>query len=245
MTQASSQGNQGGDGSNTNTNQGGTNDGGNGAQNTNTNQSNTNQGAQGGSQFDPKTATPEQLAAVLENPNFWQLSRVKELQNDSKAFKDLQSKQQQENEKKLAEEKKFEELAQAKDQQLQEANKKIENFTINQALTAKLMPLGVVDLEAALALIDRSAVKIGENGTVEGIDQAIESLKTGKQYLFNSNGQGGGSGVGTNTNQGNTGDGGTPKFKRSQLQDQAFYAANREAILKAAAAGLIEDDLAH
>jgi len=32
------------------------------------------------------------------------------------------------------------------------------------------------------------------------------------------------------------------KFKRSQLRDQAFYEANKPAILAAAAAGLIEDD---
>jgi hypothetical protein len=115
---------------------------------------------------------------------------------------------------------------------------------VNQQLTNKLAPLGVVDLEAALALVDRSQIKVEENGTVTGIDAAIEALKTGKTYLFGGENGGAKPPVGSPTNPGNGGQQSGPmKFKRSQLRDANFYKANRDEILKAQAAGQIENDL--
>lgn len=42
---------------------------------------------------------------------------------------------------------------------------------------------GIIDLDA-LKLIDTNNIKITENGDVEGAKEAIEQLKTSKEYLF-------------------------------------------------------------
>lgn len=91
---------------------------------------------------------------------------------------------------------------------------------IDQALTNKLVPGGVVDAEAALKLIDRSKVQIDDNGNVSGIDEIIESLKTDKAYLFNKSGGSNDPNLGTHRIiMVATWSGAPSKFKRSQLKD--------------------------
>lgn len=204
---------------------------------------NTNQNSGG---IDLKTASPEQLAAVLENPNLWKLNRLRDMQDKAAQADKLQQAQQQAADKQLEDEKKFQELAQKRATENEQLQKQIQDMTINQALTNKLVPLGVVDLSAAVQLIDRSAIKLGENGELSGVDEAITALKEGKAYLFNGQGSGSQTTVGTGTNVGNNGDQqaqNVQTFKRSQLRDSKFYQANREAILAAQAAGKIEDDI--
>lgn len=43
--------------------------------------------------------------------------------------------------------------------------------------------LGIVDSDAALILMSRDGVKVNDNGTVEGVKEALEALKTAKPYL--------------------------------------------------------------
>lgn len=196
-----------------------------------------------GPAVDLKALPPEQLQQVLENPALWQQPRIKELVEAQRKLKKSDEDAQKANEETLKEQKKFEELAEQRGKEVETLKAKLEQGTINQKLTTALAPLGVVDLEGALALIDRSGIKIDEQGSVAGVDEAIEALKKGKAYLFNASGSPNPT-VGTPSNPGNGG--GTPgpaKFKRSQLQDQKFYQENRAEILKAQAAGQIEDDI--
>lgn len=198
-----------------------------------------------GDSFDPTALTPEQLNQVLEkNPEIWKTPRLTELRDKSKKFDEAQSKATEAEQKALEEQGKFKELSEKQAGTITELQGQLKNATINQALTNKLSPLGVVDLEGALALIDRSKIDVDSSGAVTGIDEAVEALKTGKTYLFNTNGNGQPPQVGGPTNPGNgQGTGGPAKFKRSQLRDPAFYNANRDEILKAQAAGQIEDDI--
>lgn len=199
----------------------------------------------GGAQFDPAALTQEQLNQVLEkNPEIWKTPRLVELRDKSKKFDDAQTAATAAEQKNLEDQGKFKELSEKQSGTITELQGKLKTSTINQALTNKLAPLGVVDLEAALALIDRSKVDVDANGTVTGIDEAIEALKTGKTYLFNTEGGGTTKPVGTPSNPGNGGGApGTSTFKRSQLQDPKFYQEHRAEILKAQAAGQIEDDV--
>jgi hypothetical protein len=201
----------------------------------------------GDASFDPTALTPEQLNQVLEkNPHIWKTDRLSELREKSKKFDQAQQKATEAETKALEEQGKFKELSEKQSATISELQTKLQTSTVNQAVTNKLAPLGVVDLEAALALIDRSKIEVAEDGSISGVDEAIEALKTGKAYLFN---QGGGTTnptVGTPSNPGNgSGTSGPAKFKRSQLRDPKFYNENREAILKAQAAGEIEDDVTH
>jgi len=193
---------------------------------------------------DLKSLSAEQLQQVLENPNLWNLPRVKELRDQAAEAKKLKDDAAAAEQKRLEDNKEFETLAETRKADLDKANDTIKNMRIDQALTNKLVPGGVVDLEAALKLIDRSKVQIDDNGNVSGIDEVIESLKTDKAYLFNKSGGSNDPNLGTpSNNNGGDGGGAPSKFKRSQLKDPKFYADNRDEIIKAMRAGLIEDDI--
>lgn len=192
------------------------------------------------SAIDLKSLEGDQLAQVLENPNLWQQPRIQELVKNNQEFKNLQDKLKKDEEKRLEEQNEHKTLAEQRKAELDESQKTIQNMKIDQALTNKLVPEGVVDLEAALKLVDRSKVKIDESGNITGVDDVLSELKKGKSYLFK---EGGTQSLGSATNQ-NGGQGGQQmKFKRSQLRDPKFYQENRDAILAASKAGLIEDDL--
>lgn len=45
--------------------------------------------------------------------------------------------------------------------------------------------LGIVDAEVALSLIDKTKIRVKDDGTVEGVKEALETLKSAKPYLFN------------------------------------------------------------
>jgi hypothetical protein len=198
--------------------------------------------------FDPASLTPEQLNQVLEkNPEIWKAPRLAELREKGKKYDDAQTAAQAAEAKRLEEEGKFKELAENQKSENQKLRDQLKNSNINNALTAKLAGMGVVDIDAALKLIDRQGIDIGEDGTVSGVDEALKALKEGKSYLFNANGSSNPT-VGSATNGNSNSAGGNanaPTFKRSQLQDPVFYKANREKILEAQRAGTIEDDLSH
>lgn len=217
-------------------------EGGDSNQNQGNNQAN-NQNQDAGN-IDLKSLSSDQLAAVFENPALWDHPRFKNLSERAQKAKQLEDEKAQQEEKSLEEQKKFQELADKRATDLEKANETIKNMQISQALTNKLVPEGVVDVEAAIQLVDRSKIEIDDNGNVSGVEDAIEALKTNKTYLFKEGDNNSNTSLGSssNNNQGDSG-GGTMKFKRSQLQDPVFYKENREEIIKAAKAGLIENDL--
>lgn len=195
-------------------------------------------------QIDLKTLSAEQLQQVLENPNLWNLPRVKELRDQAAEAKTLKDAATAAENKRLEDNKEFETLAESRKTELETAQGQIKTMRIDQALTNKLVPEGVVDLEAALKLVDRSKITIDDNGVVSGIDEVLTSLKTEKTYLFNNTGTPPDPSLGTPSNPtGGTPPTGPAKFKRSQLRDPKFYTEHRDEIIKAQAAGLIEDDI--
>ena len=44
--------------------------------------------------------------------------------------------------------------------------------------------LGLLDTDVALALIDRKKITVKDDGSVEGVKDALEALKASKSYLF-------------------------------------------------------------
>lgn len=198
---------------------------------------------QQGQQIDLKTLSADQLADVFENENLWKHPRFSGLAAQAQELKQLKDQQKADEDKRLQENNEFKTLAENRATELETANKTIKDMQINQALTNVLVPEGVVDLEGALKLVDRSKLGIDDNGNVTGVKEALESLKTDKAYLFNKSGDGNKSLGGPSNNNGGDGNGAPAKFKRSQLRDPKFYQEHRDEILKAQAAGLIENDL--
>lgn len=207
--------------------------------------SNGNGGAAEG-QFDPTALTQDQINQILEkNPDIWKAERLVGLRDKAGKFDKAESDRVAAENKTLEEQGKFKELSEKQTAENAELKAKLQTMTINQALTAKLSPLGVVDLEGALKLVDQSKITVDENGTITGLDEAVEALKTDKTYLFNANGNKQTT-VGNGTNSNNGGGAGEPKkFKASQFrgpEGAKFYQENRKEILEAQAAGLIEQD---
>ena len=44
--------------------------------------------------------------------------------------------------------------------------------------------MGIVDAEVALSLIDKSKIRVKDDGSVEGVKESLDALKTSKPYLF-------------------------------------------------------------
>ncbi len=200
------------------------------------------------SNVDLKALPADQIAAALENPALWETPRMKELLSSSKELKDLKDKASQDEESRLKEQKKFEELAEKKEQENLTLKSQMEQMRTNQALTSLLLKENVVDLDAALVLINRGSIKLNEDGTVTGADEAIKALKSDKTYLFNSqNGGANNQNLGTASNAGNQNQSsGQMKFKRSQLMGPdgtKFYQEHKTEIDEAYQKGLIEDDV--
>lgn len=195
-----------------------------------------------GSPADLKALQADQLADVFENPHLYEHPRFKQLTSAAQELKTLKDKQAKDEEKRLEEQNEHKTLAEQRKAELEKRDEQIKNMTIDQALTTKLAAEGSVDIEAALKLADRSKLSVDDNGTVTGVEDVMNALKTGKPYLFKA-GDNPSPSLGSPSN-GNPGEpSGPAKFKRSQLSDRKFYNEHREEILKAAKAGLIEDDL--
>lgn len=172
-----------------------------GAQNT----GDPNPNAGGGSQSPPaggggQTFTQAELERILGE----RLAREREKYKD---YEDLK--------KKAAEFDKWQEAQKSDLQKAQEAAKKAQEerdralATANERLIkaevkAIAVELGLVDADAAYALMDRSGVKVKDDGSVEGVKAALEALLKAKPYLKGA-AKPGSVGVGTNPGAGNAG----------------------------------------
>lgn len=188
--------------------------------------------------FDTSKLTVEQLNAVLSDPRTWGNPRLKSLVESNNELKTLKEKLKTNEEKALADNKKFEELANKRGEELQQSNKTIEQLKVDQALSMALFQQSVVDTDAALKLVDRSKIAIDESGNISGVSEAIETLKSEKTYLFSGEQKPPAIGTPAPNNQQSAG---PMKFKESQLTPE-FYKEHEAEIDKAAAAGLIEQD---
>lgn len=192
--------------------------------------------------FDPSKLTQDQLNKVLENQELWKNPRLAGLLDSDKKLKELTKKQEEDQDKSLTEQKKFEELAQKRADENKTLTEKLQTMNINQALTTLLVKENVVDLDGALKLVDRSKLSVDDNGLVTGADEALTSLKTDRAYLFTAGGGTPQPQVGTPSNPATPPSGsGNFKFKESQLTPE-FYKEHKAEIDAAGAAGLIEAD---
>lgn len=94
---------------------------------------------------------------------------------------------------------------------------KAEQRLLKAEVKAQAAELGIVDAEAALALMDKSEVKIGEDDEVSGVKEALGRLLEAKPWLKKQGS------IGTGTNAGNGNDG-TPTLE--QQLDEAVKSGN-------------------
>jgi len=67
--------------------------------------------------------------------------------------------------------------------QLDAANARVQALLLHSEVTKLGAAMGLVDADAAIALMDRTKIKT-EGETVTGVQEALDALKTGKPYLF-------------------------------------------------------------
>lgn len=191
------------------------------------------------SEVDLSKLSGDQLAKVLENPELFKLPRIATLLEDSKNLKKLSKDQEAAREKALEEQKKFEDLANERGSKIETLEKQLQDQAIANSLTALLVKENVIDLDAALKLVDRNKVTVNEDGSLAGAEDAINALKADKAYLFNN--QGGTLGTPSNPSSSQASQPGGYKFKESQITPE-FYKAHEKEILEAYRNGQIEAD---
>lgn len=176
---------------------------------------------------------------VFDDPRLWTHPRFKSLNERAKKADKLEKEKSEAEEKALADNKKFEELATKREAERDAANSKLTQSLQDNRIITEATKIGVVDIEAVLKLVDRSNIAIDDNGIITGATEAVQALVAGKPYLKGKANVT----IGSATNPGADSDNAPKSFKLSQLQDPAFYKEHEADIAKAYAAGKIEDDV--
>lgn len=180
----------------------------------------------------------DQLAKVLEDKRLFNLPRIKELRDAAKKAKEYEDSEAKRQEEELKKKGEFETLAKTKEEEANSWKTKFEQSQINNAIMAEAAKQGVTRLDLVDKLIDKGKIQLDENGTVTGVTEAVDELIKNNEFLKGATK----SSMGGGTNPTNTAD--VQEFTITQIQDPAFYQANRDAIQKAQAAGKIVDDRA-
>lgn len=216
--------------------------------NNNGSQTGTQPGNQGGNTGNQGQATPfdtsklsdADISKVLEDQRLWNTPRLKELTEAKKKLGTIEEQNRAAEEQKLKEANDYKTLAEKKDEEINNLKTQVQQSIVNNQLLMEFGKVGFIDSDAALKLIDRSLIKINDDGTVTGVAEAVEALKTKSPYLVgNGTTQRVGSSTGNPANQQQ----GVPRFKHSQLKDPAFYREHEAEIAQAMKLGTIENDL--
>lgn len=186
--------------------------------------------------FDASKLSDEQLAKVLEDERLWKTKRLSELRDKAKKADEYDRNKSKEEEERLAKEKKHEELAALREKERDEWKGKFTSSLADNAIMAEAAKAGISDLDAAKKLIDRTNVKINEDGTVTGVAEAIAQLVKDKPYITTKPVKP----VGSGTNPPGTGD--QSEFTMSQIQNVEFYRKNEAAIKEALRNGRVKED---
>lgn len=80
-------------------------------------------------------------------------------------------------------------LPDAAQKQIQEAVEKANLRLITAEVKALGVEMGLVDAEVALQLLDREKLKVGDDGEITGVKDALEVLQKSKPYLFGAAGK--------------------------------------------------------
>lgn len=181
----------------------------------------------------------DEFAKFFEDPRAFNHPRFKQLA-DAKKERDALAKEKADREKAdLEKQGEWEKLAKQRETELADANKKYENSLIDNAIIQAASQKGALDVEAVKALINRGNIKVEKDGTVSGIDEALETLSKAKTYLFDpANAQ---TRIGTPSNPSNPNNG-SKRFTMSQIQDARFFREHEKEIQEAMRTGQIVDD---
>lgn len=189
--------------------------------------------------FDVSKVGDEDFDKFFDDPRTFKHPRFASLREKAQKAAEYEAENKKAEEKRLADNKKFEELATIREKEREEWKGKYTSEKVNNKLIAEAVKLGAVDLDAVVKLVDRANIKVDDDN-ITGVEEAVKSLFDSKPYL---KGSGGKTTLGSPSNPG--GGGTTTKFKLSQLQNTAFWVENNKKgeIDYALSHGLVEDDM--
>lgn len=177
-------------------------------------------------EFDPSKLTDEQWGMIYRSEGLYNNSRFNSLREKAKEAETLKAEKKAADEAKLAEEKKFKELAEQYKTEKDGAVNEVKKVKIDSQIIAYAAKKGFKDPNDAISFIDRNLITLAEDGTVTGVDKAVEALATAKSYLLSTNSTTVGSPAGA---------GGAPagKIKMSDVRNPVYYQAHEKEILRA------------
>lgn len=173
--------------------------------------------------FDPTTLSDEDFTKVFGDPRTFTHPRFKALSEKAAEADRLKADNEKAENARLEKNKEYQELATKHEQSANDWKAKFESSTINNAITAEAVKLGITDIDAATKLIDRSGISIGTDGAVNGVVEAVKSLAESKAYLVDKSKQVPTIGSPSNPGNNNASQGSTRQFKASELRDPAFF----------------------
>lgn len=180
----------------------------------------------------------ENLAKVFDDPRIWKHPRFKTLNDRAKKADEYEQAEEARKQEELKKKGEWEKVAQTAEEKAKAAEERANNAILDSRISTEAAKQGVVDVEAILKLIDRTNVKVGTDGTVTGIAEAVKALLEAKPYLKGTPGQ---TTIGAATNPG--GGNKEVKFKHSQIKDPVFFNAHEKEIMEALKNGQVENDL--
>lgn len=184
-------------------------------------------------EFDTSKLTPEQWDKIYKSKELYDNPRFGGLRERAKLADTYEAEKKKAEEERLAEEKKYKELADKHKTDAEKAWGEVKKTKVDSQIIAHAAKKGFKDPSDAVSFIDRSLITVDSDGSVTGVDKAIENLATTKPYLLSTN----------STTVGTPGGaGGAPagKIKLSQVRDQAFYKEHEKEILRAMSRGEID-----
>lgn len=196
--------------------------------------------------FDTSTISDEDFGKIFADPRTFTHPRFKALNEQAKEAEKLKAANEEAENARLAEEKKYQELAQKHETTSKEWQGKYQTTLVDNKIQAEASKLGITDFDAATKLIDRSGIQIAEDGTVNGVEAAVKALADSKSYLVDKTKAvpptvGGSTANPADGSQ--AGNGATRQFKASEIADPAFYKEHQKAIDASMKAGVpIIDD---
>lgn len=182
----------------------------------------------GGKGFDTKSISDEDFAKFYDDERAFNHPRFKKLGEKARLADEYERKANEAENKKLEEEKKYSELAEKRKAEAEKYKNDYQTSVLDNKLTREAAKLGFVDLDDALKLVDRSKVKLTDDGQVEGAEEAMKALATAKPHLVTAERA---KSLGTSTNPGNAQVPG--KHKMSDIRNTEYYRKNEASIKQA------------
>lgn len=178
--------------------------------------------------IDTSKFTDEDWNKIYTDENLYKHPKFAKLRADAKKAKDLETAQATAEQERLKEQGKWKEIAEQHEGKIKTLTEQFQQTALDNAIIAAAATAGVKDLEVAKKLLDRTNIKINDDGSVTGVNEAIQSLV--KQYptiiQVSTTTVGSGASPGAEET--------TPKkFKASDFQNPEFFRKNEKDMMEA------------